>query len=1145
MHHDTVCSQLPTIFLPNTQFKIQCYVTHTPRRPLIFRVSGLPNGPPREIKSLLAAAIKQQCCTEKTYPNFEITPLPSCYSQQSESSAALLRFETGTPEFLTDIVVDPLDSVHVQVEDAGAANASITIDRHFHGFTQLYHTDGSQEIAADIIAITGMDAHAYGSWMSKDDPNKMWLRDFLSKDLPDCRTMIYGYHSKLSTWNMNQLSEYGREFFAEITKVRFSEEDQRRPLFLIAHSYGGIVLAHCLVRAFRAADKMKESIHRSTYGILFFGTPHRGSVKESLMRMVEQPGNPRQLMLLQTEAGPDLLRIQLDDFANTVEDRKIESFYETEMTPSPELGPEGKWVRTGPPMLQVSESSSILQLPNHVERKYPVNANHSNMIKFKSPDDPTYTTVLKILREYKRDAQSVVSHRHLQLPLMPISKFTVPFRRDVHFVGRQDILERLRVILQSPGYHNRAALVGLGGIGKSQIAIEYAWRLKHRSPHTSVFWVHASSVARFNHSYHEIADSLNIPDHDLPNVDILPLVFTYLSEQANGQWLMILDNTEDFGAFTGTGSQSTEAKPRHLASLLPEVTHGSILITSRNKHAAETLVGGISNVLEVPPMSDSHTLTLLRARSGDSQSLEVDCKTLVSRLGNIPLAVTQAAAFISQKGSRMSISRYLKLFSESSKTQTFLLGDDLGDLRRDPGVANALLTTWQISFDQLRERNPGSAELLAVMSYLDPQVMPESLFLSKYGKDFLQFENLVAPLTSYSFITNEIGGVSFGMHHLVQLATKEWLREHGQEERYKHEAMDLIVNAFPDASDLFQHWATCEAMSPHAEAVLQQPPTSMTIQQTLAMATLLYNTACYAELRGDFNTAFVKSVSARDIQFQLFGWGDPRIVQTSNLITNLLSEMGRREVAIRVQRTALERRAASLGPNHRKTNMSLRMMGQLGELLREQNRLEEAKVIAGLAVEGLTKVSGAGDLHTLSAMRTVALIHHQEGYGKQAEATLKHVLEARREKLGIKHLDTLTSMGDLADFYTSYHYYDRALPLFASVCTSIEQAFGPNHRKSVDVLGRYARASAGSRHWKNNVLAGRLARLIARASRLPKRLASPLFHVVCALFYASLCWLLVRFEQFVNETGEPIDGQEQRAAPKGKPPEVSHELRFS
>jgi protein SERAC1 len=96
------------------------------------------------------------------------------------------------------------------------------------------------------------------------------------------------------------------------------------------------VLAYCLIRAFRSRDKSRESVYRSTYGMLFFGTPHRGSVKDGLLKMVQEPGNPRQLSLRQTEPGADVLRMQLDDFTDIIGDRKIASFYETELTPTPE-----------------------------------------------------------------------------------------------------------------------------------------------------------------------------------------------------------------------------------------------------------------------------------------------------------------------------------------------------------------------------------------------------------------------------------------------------------------------------------------------------------------------------------------------------------------------------------------------------------------------------------------------------------------------------------------------------------------------------------------------------------------------------------------------------------------------------------------
>jgi hypothetical protein len=114
-----------------------------------------------------------------------------------------------------------------------------------------------------IIAITGLDGHAYGSWRGKGNLGRMWLRDFLSKDLPRCRTMVYGYHSKLSSHGIGTILDYGREFMEEIKKVRYTKEVRirrptmlgptdrlndgqlrERPLFFIAHSFGGIILAH-------------------------------------------------------------------------------------------------------------------------------------------------------------------------------------------------------------------------------------------------------------------------------------------------------------------------------------------------------------------------------------------------------------------------------------------------------------------------------------------------------------------------------------------------------------------------------------------------------------------------------------------------------------------------------------------------------------------------------------------------------------------------------------------------------------------------------------------------------------------------------------------------------------------------------------
>ena len=147
----------------------------------------------------------------------------------------------------------------------------------------------------------------------------------------------------------------------------------------------------------------------------------------------------------------------------------------------------------------------------------------------------------------------------------------------------------------------------------------------------------------------------------------------------------------------------------------------------------------------------------------------------------------------------------------------------------------------------------------------------------------------------------------------------------------------------------------------------------------------------------------MKSVSARDLHSQFFGWGDPLVAETSDLITNVLSEMGRREIAIRVQRVAIARRAASLGTSQENSHTSLRMMAKLGELLRKQERSDEAEVVIALAVEGLTKLFGPRDLQKLSALRTSALLQAHEGRIQEAETSLRHVLDSRRK--GPQHLN--------------------------------------------------------------------------------------------------------------------------------------------
>lgn len=186
----------------------------------------------------------------------------------------------------------------------------------------------------------------------------------------------------------------------------------------------------------------------------------------------------------------------------------------------------------------------------------------------------------------------------------PTPSSTVPFRRDRDFVDR-DILSELHQRCSQPA--SRAALVGLGGVGKSQLAIEYSYQVRERSPETWVFWVHASSAARFEEGYGKVAERVKIPGWDKPEADILRLVSNWLCDEANGHWVMIVDNADDPSVFSHQGdgcaskdgSSSSAPQANSLSDFLPQSPSGSILITSRNRELAYKLTESTSDIIKV------------------------------------------------------------------------------------------------------------------------------------------------------------------------------------------------------------------------------------------------------------------------------------------------------------------------------------------------------------------------------------------------------------------------------------------------------------------------------------------------------------------------------------------------------------------
>jgi hypothetical protein len=183
----------------------------------------------------------------------------------------------------------------------------------------------------------------------------------------------------------------------------------------------------------------------------------------------------------------------------------------------------------------------------------------------------------------------------------------VPFGRNKQFIGRYSELEELLAKLIAEDFEDdcqRVAIAGLGGVGKTQIALEAAFRIQKESPNHSVFWISAMSTASFEEGFHKIGQALQIPGINEDKADIKLLVKTFLSQESAGRWLLIIDNADDIEMLYSRADESNESSPT-LVDYLPFSRKGSILFTTRNLEAAVKQAG--VDVIIVKEMSEDES----------------------------------------------------------------------------------------------------------------------------------------------------------------------------------------------------------------------------------------------------------------------------------------------------------------------------------------------------------------------------------------------------------------------------------------------------------------------------------------------------------------------------------------------------------
>ena len=294
-----------------------------------------------------------------------------------------------------------------------ATNSDMRIDKDFYGFTPLHTPDGHVE--TDIIAITGLAGHAFGSWAASQ--HHMWLRDFLPRDFPRARILLYGYNSQLAhSQSRSIIADFTSNFIAKFRTMRSQSRSESRPTVLIGHSLGCLIIKGALVEmgSFSFHSSRKHfSIHkrlRPTFMLtmallaeppppvkclILFGAPHRGLDVVALQTMVK--GMPSEGLVQELEMRSPTLQMLNDRFRRVYEGLDILTVYEMQPTASLQESTPGCWKRTGPLVMMTEKNSALLNWPK--EQTIGLHQDHSRIAKVDLGQNGCYDDIVHFIQQ--------------------------------------------------------------------------------------------------------------------------------------------------------------------------------------------------------------------------------------------------------------------------------------------------------------------------------------------------------------------------------------------------------------------------------------------------------------------------------------------------------------------------------------------------------------------------------------------------------------------------------------------------------------------------------------------------------------------------------------------------------------------------
>ncbi|WP_326958157.1 FxSxx-COOH system tetratricopeptide repeat protein [Amycolatopsis sp. NBC_01286] len=605
---------------------------------------------------------------------------------------------------------------------------------------------------------------------------------------------------------------------------------------------------------------------------------------------------------------------------------------------------------------------------------------------------------------------------------------TIPLRNP-DFVGRIDLLDQLRARLVQAGGATAVlpeALHGMGGVGKSQTVVEYIYR--HANDYDVIWWIPAEHPSQISSSLVDLAKRLGLQVPGTADAAVPSVLEALRKGDPYSRWLLVFDNAD---------------RPEIVSPFFPAVAGetGHIVVTSRNSQWS-----GVARTVEVDLFTREESKELLRRAGGEINDGDAD--RLAEALGDLPLAIEQAAAWRAQTG--MPVAEYLELLDQNLAEMTESEGS--ADYQRSVAAA------WNVPLAKLRASHPAALQLLQVCAFFGPEPISRNLFTAVRGVPVpddlatafsqpIKLNLAIREISRYSLARLDHRSNTLQLHRLVQTVLKNKLDD-AEHDVMRHAVHILLVHGDPNDPENSANWKTYSELLPHAMVSRM-----MECQSDAWVRRMMVNLVRYLVSYGDYEGARETSRQALTKWTEMFGESDPDTLAMARLQGVSLWRLGRTEEARELNNRTYDLVRETVGEDN---ELFLNVAGTVRQDMRSLGRFDRELEMGEDILERSRRVLGEDDPATLAAGGNLASTLRLVGKFFEARDLDEDVWRRKKIALGEEHIDTFLTLNALAMDLRECGQYVEACELQEGTLKRQREVVGDDHPRTIGAMRNLA-----------------------------------------------------------------------------------------